>query len=80
MVATKLERLGASIIDADREGHAAYAKGTMGWRRIATIFGDTMLTEELEVNRQKLGQFVFGNTQALGWLNSAIHPILRDRI
>ena len=39
-----------------------------------------MLTEELEVNREKLGQFVFGNTQALGWLNSAIHPIIRDRI
>ena len=79
-VSATLERLGASIIDADREGHAAYAKGTIGWRRITALFGDHMLTEELEIDRRKLGQLVFGNPQALGWLNSAIHPIIRDRI
>jgi dephospho-CoA kinase len=79
-VSTVLERLGASIIDADREGHAAYAKGTIGWRRITALFGEDMLTEEQEIDRRKLGQLVFGNAQALGWLNSAIHPIIRDRI
>lgn len=79
-VSATLERLGASIIDADREGHAAYAKGTIGWRRITALFGDDMLTEELEIDRRKLGQLVFGNVQAMGWLNSAIHPIIRDRI
>ena len=79
-VSAALERLGASIIDADREGHAAYAKGTIGWRRITALFGDDMLTEELEIDRRKLGQLVFGNAQAMGWLNSAIHPIIRDRI
>ncbi len=79
-VSAILERLGASIIDADREGHAAYAKGTIGWRRITALFGEGMLTEELEINRSKLGQLVFGNAQAMGWLNSAIHPIIRDRI
>ena len=79
-VCATLDRLGASIIDADREGHAAYAKGTIGWRRITALFGDAMLTEELEIDRRKLGQLVFGNPQAMGWLNSAIHPIIRDRI
>ena len=79
-VATTLERLGASVIDADREGHEAYAKGTIGWRRIGELFGDGVLTDDLEVDRRKLGQLVFSNPQALGWLNSAIHPIIRDRI
>lgn len=79
-VSARLECLGASIIDADREGHAAYAKGTIGWRRITALFGDAMLTEQLEIDRRKLGQLVFGNPQAMGWLNSAIHPIIRDRI
>ena len=79
-VSASLQRLGASIIDADREGHEAYAKGTIGWRRITALFGDDMLTEELEIDRRKLGQLVFGSPQALGWLNSAIHPIIRDRI
>jgi dephospho-CoA kinase len=79
-VAATLERLGASVIDADREGHEAYAKGSIGWRRIGQLFGDGVLTEDLEVDRRKLGQLVFSNPQALGWLNSAIHPIIRDRI
>jgi dephospho-CoA kinase len=79
-VSALLERLGASIIDADREGHAAYAKGTIGWRRITVLFGEGMLNEELEIDRRKLGQLVFGNAQAMGLLNSALHPIIRGRI
>ncbi len=79
-VSAKLERLSASIIDADREGHASYAKGTMGWRRITELFGEDVLTEELEIDRRKLGQLVFANPEAMTWLNSAIQPIIRDRI
>ena len=79
-VAATLERLGASVIDADHEGHEAYAKGTMGWRRIGELFGEGVLTDDGEVDRRKLGQLVFGSPEALGWLNAAIHPIIRDRI
>lgn len=79
-VAGNLERLGASIIDADREGHESYAKGTIGWRRITALFGDDMLNDDGEIDRHRLGQLVFGSAQALAWLNSAIHPIIRDRI
>ena len=79
-VASTLERLGASVIDADREGHESYAKGTMGSRRIAALFGDGMLTEDGEVDRHRLGQLVFRSPEAMAWLNSAIHPIIRDRI
>jgi dephospho-CoA kinase len=77
---TILERFGASIIDADREGHTAYAKGSTGWQKITDLFGEGMLNDEREVDRRKLGQLVFGNAQAMGLLNSAIHPIIRDRI
>ena len=79
-VAATLERLGASVIDADHEGHEAYAKGAMGWRRISELFGEGVLTDDGEVDRRKLGQLVFGSPEALGWLNAAIHPIIRDRI
>jgi dephospho-CoA kinase len=75
-----LKRLGARIIDADREGHAAYAKGSTGWQKITELFGKEMLNEELEVDRRKLGQLVFGDAQAMSSLNSAIHPIIRERI
>jgi dephospho-CoA kinase len=80
VVARNIERLGASVIDADREGHESYAKGTIGWRRITALFGDGMLNEEGEIDRHRLGQLVFRSPQAMAWLNSAIHPIIRDRI
>lgn len=79
-VAAALEQLGAQVIDADREGHEAYAPGSMGWRRIIAMFGEDLLTEDGHIDRRKLGQLVFGSPQALAWLNSAIHPLIRDRI
>lgn len=80
VVASILERLGASVINADTEGHQSYTRGTIGWRRITALFGDEMLDEDGEIDRHRLGQLVFTSPQALAWLNSAIHPIIRDRI
>jgi dephospho-CoA kinase len=79
-VAAVLQRLGAHVIDADREGHEAYAPGTMGWHRIIAMFGEDLLTDDSHIDRRKLGQLVFGSPQALAWLNSAIHPLIRERI
>ena len=79
-VAAMLEQLGARVIDADREGHEAYAPGSMGWRRIVSIFGEDLVDEDMQIDRRKLGQLVFGSPQALAWLNSAVHPLIRERI
>ena len=78
--ASALEKLGARVIDADREGHEAYAHGSMGWRRITELFGAGVLTDGGEVDRARLGQLVFSNPQALAWLNAAVHPLIRDRL
>jgi dephospho-CoA kinase len=79
-VAAVLQRLGAEVINADREGHETYAPGSMGWRRIVAMFGEDLLTEDSQIDRRKLGQLVFGNPQALAWLNAALHPLIRERI
>jgi dephospho-CoA kinase len=79
-VAATLGRLGAAVLDADQEGHDAYAPGTLGWRRITELFGPEMLTETGEIDRRELGQLVFSNPQAMAWLNAAIHPIIRERL
>ncbi len=75
-----LAGLGAVIIDADAEGHRAYEKGTIGWRRIVEIFSSDLLDDEGEVDRGRLGDLVFASPQALAWLNAAIHPLIRQRI
>jgi dephospho-CoA kinase len=79
-VALQMTRLGAVIIDADEEGHQSYARGTMGWHRLVAMFGESLLRDDGEIDRRTLGQLVFGNPQALAWLNAAIHPLLRARI
>ena len=75
-----LAGLGAAVIDADAEGRRAYAKGTIGWRRLVELFSSRILDEEDEIDRARLGALVFANPQALAWLNAAIHPLIRDRV
>ena len=79
-VAKALADYGATIIDADAEGHHAYDKGSIGWRRIVEIFSSGILNEDGEVDRSRLGALVFANPQALAWLNAAIHPLIRQRV
>lgn len=75
-----LGSFGAIVIDADAEGHKAYARGTLGWRRVVELFSENVLHPDGEVDRNKLGKLVFSDPRALAWLNSAIHPLIRDRI
>jgi dephospho-CoA kinase len=79
-VSAALAKLGAHVIDADHEGHQTYARGAFGWRRIMEMFGDAVLTDDQEIDRRKLGELVFGNSQAMAWLNAAIHPLIRARL
>ena len=79
-VAKILAELGAEVIDADQEGHLSYKHGGIGWGRIVAFFGTEVLNDEGEVDRKALGEIVFGNPEALALLNSAIHPLIRQRI
>ncbi len=79
-VAAIMADLGAEVIDADKEGHASYKRGTIGWGRIVALFGTDVLDDNGEIDRQELGSIVFGNSAALALLNSAIHPLIRDRV
>lgn len=79
-VAAAFARLGAVVIDADHEGHQAYRKGSVGWRRIVELFTTAVLDDEGEIDRQALGSMVFNDPQALALLNAAIHPLIRDRV
>jgi len=69
-----LEELGAVIIDADRVGHEAFKPDTETWREVVAAFGQEILTTGGEIDRQKLGNIVFGNSQALARLNQIVHP------
>lgn len=77
-VSNYLKSKGYIVIDADKIGHEAldddYVK-----EKLILAFGNEIL-EDNKINRQKLGELVFGNSSNLNILNSIIHPEIRKKI
>ena len=77
-VSNYLKSKGYTVIDADKIGHEAldddYVK-----EKLILAFGNEIL-EDNKINRQKLGELVFGNSSNLNVLNNIIHPEIRKKI
>lgn len=77
-VSNYLKSKGYIVIDADKIGHEAldddYVK-----EKLILAFGNEIL-EDNKINRQKLGELVFGSSSNLNVLNSIIHPEIRKKI
>ncbi len=69
-----LAELGAVILDADRVGHEAFKPDTELWRQVVAAFGRQILTPDGDIDREKLGEMVFGNPESLARLNQIMHP------
>ena len=69
-----LAELGAVILDVDRVGHEAFKPDTEIWREVVTAFGRQILTPCRDIDREKLGEIVFGNPESLARLNQIMHP------
>jgi dephospho-CoA kinase len=68
-IAQYLAELGAVVIDADKVGHEAFMPGTPAYRDVIDAFGKEVMTPTGEIDRKKLGQIVFDDTNARGRLN-----------
>jgi dephospho-CoA kinase len=75
-----LAELGAVIIDADNVGHEALKPDTEVWREVVATFGRQILTPDGDINREKLGEIVFGNSESLSRLNQIMHPRMYDMV
>lgn len=58
-MATRLQELGALIIDCDKIGHNVYKLGKPCYKLLVEHFGEEILDENREVNRKVLGGIVF---------------------
>ncbi|KAI8777736.1 bifunctional coenzyme A synthase [Biomphalaria glabrata] len=77
-VCSELEKLGAKIVNCDLLGHKAYAKGMPAYHKIIQEFGNSVLGEDEEIARPKLGQIVFNDKSKLEKLNSIVWPAIRQ--
>ncbi|MBE7492682.1 MAG: dephospho-CoA kinase [Planctomycetes bacterium] len=76
-VARAFEKLGATVIDADAEGHEVL-KDAQVRHEIRQAFGDVFAADG-SVDRAKLGAAVFGDAAKLERLNGITHPRIRAR-
>jgi dephospho-CoA kinase len=76
LVRKMLEHKGALTIDADHLAHGAYGKGTKGCREIISHFGIGFLDSNGQIDRNRLGELVFTDPEALAELEDIIHPLV----
>jgi dephospho-CoA kinase len=79
-VSEMLRQRGVSIIDADLIAREVVTPGKKAWKKIRRAFGDEVLSEKGEIDREKLGKLVFQDTRARITLNRATHPYVYREI
>lgn len=77
-VSNYLKSKGYIVIDADKIGHEALDDDYIK-EKLILAFGNEIL-EDNKINRQKLGELVFGSSSNLNVLNSIVHPEIRKKI
>ncbi len=71
---------GVAVMDADKIAWETYKKNTDVYRKLVEHFGASILTEAGEIDRKKLGALVFNDPQARDFLNSVVHPAVRQKL
>lgn len=79
LVVDMLRDLGADVIDMDKVAHELMRRGTEEYRLIVEEFGQEIIDDSGEIDRQKLGAIVFSNPLALARLERIIHPAVIRR-
>ncbi len=78
-VAEMLRRRGAAVVDADGIGHRQLASPVVK-ARLTEAFGRGILDEGGEVDRPRLAETVFGDSELTRKLNDIVHPPILERI
>ena len=76
MVSRIFETLGVPVFHADATAKKFLTDATIQ-KAIMEKFGDTVITED-KIDRKKLASVIFEDKSALTYLNSLIHPMVRQ--
>ena len=79
-VAQFLAELGAVVTDVDRVGHEVLKRDSEVRQQIVNAFGKQVVGSDGEIDREKLGEIVFGNPEVRAKLNQIIHPPMYDMV
>jgi dephospho-CoA kinase len=78
-VASLLGELGASTVDADLVAREVVVPGSTGLVQVVGAFGFEILLASGELDRAKLGEIVFADTEKRIELEKILHPLIKAR-
>ena len=79
-VSRRLEAQGAILIDADAIAREVVERGTPGLAAVVETFGNEVLRADGSLNRELVGEIVFGDPAQLERLNGIVHPLVGRRM
>jgi dephospho-CoA kinase len=78
VVSEMLAKHGALVIDADKVGHEAYARGSGCYEKVVSAFGQDIVGPDGEIDRKALGGKVFGDPAQRNRLEGIVWPWMKD--
>jgi dephospho-CoA kinase len=75
-VVSVLSELGCHVIDADQTAREVVAVGTEGLKQVVAEFGREVLRPDGTLDRARLGEIVFADTEKRERLNRILHPLI----
>jgi dephospho-CoA kinase len=77
-VANLFAALGASLVDTDLLAREVVLPGSSLLREIAGHFGANILCDDGSLNRQELRERIFADPAERKWLETLMHPAIRE--
>ena len=74
------EQFGICVVDADVVAREVVEPGTPALGKIAKHFGSDIITTHQKLDRAKLRAIIFSNSDEKKWLESLLHPLIREEI
>lgn len=79
-VANEFAQLGIDVIDTDQLSRDVVAPGTHGLSLISKEFGPDVIDRDGTLDRRKLRQLVFADTEKRRRLEAIVHPAVREEL
>ena len=79
-VAKILANLGAVVIDADVIAREVLEPNQAGYQRVIEVFGESILDSDRRIDRKRLAELVFQDSDELAKLEAIVHPAVIARV
>lgn len=75
-----LKSKGHPVVDADEIARRVVAPGSSGLKSIVETFGSTLMCADGTLNRAKMAEIVFADSNKLNQLEQIIHPLVKSEV